>query len=379
MYDTIRVEGINLEKLLGAAAREGVVIRRARRVDARGMRVCVRADQRKDFLLLCERGGWSAKMMQTGRLVRMLGQLRRRPALVPSLVLSCMLIWLSSKMILHVKIENAQAYEPQVRRVLAQQNVRLGRLKDRISLDDLRAKLAYALPGIAFAGAYFSGSTLIVEAYPSIQEEHVYVEGSEMDIVAVQSGIVSSIWASCGTPQVQKGEPVRKGQVLIAGYERSEKGTQIPVKAQGQATARVYASAEARVSLVQRRSVETGQTRTRVTLCTPWGRRVVKEAEPFSSQDVSRHRQRLVGLYLPVWLETETLAQTEIFESPRQKADAASAAQGAAEKIARKQCPPDALILDKWVNYSMIDNEFVCASVVLEYETPIAGRIRSGN
>ena len=32
--------------------------------------------------------------------------------------------------------------------------------------------------------------------------------------------------------------------------------------------------------------------------------------------------------------------------------------------------------VDKWVDYSMIDNEFVYASVVLEVEANIAGRIK---
>ena len=105
--------------------------------------------------------------------------------------------------------------------------------------------------------------------------------------------------------------------------------------------------------------------------------RVVREAERFSSQDESRRIERIVGLYLPLWREIETYAQTEVFPVERSRSDAASMAQGAAEKIARKQCPPDALILDKIVNYSMIDNEFVYASVVLELEAPIAGRIRS--
>ena len=83
-----------------------------------------------------------------------------------------------------------------------------------------------------------------------------------------------------------------------------------------------------------------------------------------------------MGLYLPLWREITTLAQTEVFRESRDPGDVASLAQGAAEKIAAKQCPPGALILDKWVKYSMIDNEFVYASVVLEVEASIAGRIK---
>ena len=50
-------------------------------------------------------------------------------------------------------------------------------------------------------------------------------------------------------------------------------------------------------------------------------------------------------------------------------------AQGAAEEIAKNRCPAGAETLDKWAKYSMIDNEFVYATVVIEYERDIASRM----
>ena len=49
-------------------------------------------------------------------------------------------------------------------------------------------------------------------------------------------------------------------------------------------------------------------------------------------------------------------------------------AQGAAQQLAKLKCPSSVEILDKWVDYSMIDDEFVYATVVLEYEQSIAVR-----
>ena len=54
--------------------------------------------------------------------------------------------------------------------------------------------------------------------------------------------------------------------------------------------------------------------------------------------------------------------------------DARSLAQGAAEKTAKLNCPPGVEILDNWVDYSMIDDEFVLATVVLVFEAPIGAR-----
>ena len=84
--------------------------------------------------------------------------------------------------------------------------------------------------------------------------------------------------------------------------------------------------------------------------------------------------QPVVGLYLPVWREVETLAETVVIRDPRDTGDAASLAQGAAEQMAKLKCPSGVEILDKWVDYSMIDDEFVYATVVLEFERNIAVR-----
>ena len=376
MHVTVRLEGINLEKLLREASAEGILLRSVRRVAAREMIVRVRTQDAGRLNALCRRCGWLETQLRPGLTLTAARFVKRRPMLLPGMALCVLLVWLSSQMILSVQVLGAQEHTAEVERFLHEQGVYPGRFKAAYSLDALRASLAYRLPGLKFAAFRYAGSTLVCDCHPATDAERLSVPGSGMDIVAAQSGIVTKLYVVSGTPQVEPGQAVHKGQVLIAGYERSEKGTQIAVRAQGQVTARVYASGEAKVSLKATHTVETGQTRTRVTLHSPWHTRVVRDAKPYASQDTSREWQRVVGLYLPLWREKVTYAQTEVFLQERTRADAASMAQGAAEKIAREQCPPRALILDKIVNYSMIDNEFVYASVVLEYEAPIAGRVQ---
>ena len=373
---TVEIEGINLEKLLRAAADSGLLVSNAQRSGPRTMRLRVRAHQMKQLRALCARFGWELREIRAGSLVHAARILRRRAMLAPSLALCALLVWLSGQMILAVQIDNAQENVAEVRRVLAEAGVRPGRLKAAFSVDELRARLALRLPGLSFVGLRYAGSTLVCDCRSATLGEQTDVPGGGMDVVAAQPGIITRISVSSGTPQVTPGQAVCKGQVLISGVERTQKGQLRAVRAQGQVSARVYAKGEAKVSLTETTTVETGQTRTRVTVHTPWHARVVRDAQPFESQDVSREKQVIVGLYLPLWREIETYAETEVFSTPRDRGDAASMAQGAAEKIAKDQCPYDALILDKWVNYSMIDNEFVYATVVLEYETAIAGRTK---
>lgn len=370
----IDIEGLNLEKLLRAASDAGIVLRDVRRVDARTMRVRVHIRQMRALCALCDRFGWEMSEHRSGALIRLGRFLKRRSMLLAAALLCVFLVYAASQAVLRIEIDHAGENVAVVREEIASFGVHILKPKALVSTDALRAHLEFALPGLTFAGARFEGSTLIVDCRAASLGEQLEIDGQGNDIVASEAGIVTKIWVQSGTPQVEPGQAVYAGQVLISGEERTQKGESVAVRAQGQVTARVFARGDARVSLSKTTTVETGQTRRRVTLVTPWHECVVRDAQPFESQDASTENQKLVGLFLPVYRRIETFAETAVFSSPRSEADARSMAQGAAENIAKNKCPVGIEPLDKWVEYSMIDNEFVYATVVIEYEKDIAAR-----
>lgn len=372
---TVCIEGVNLEKLLREAPRSGVTLRGVRRLEGRRISARVSLIQMKALKALCARFGWELSEIHAGFCVRAIRLVRRRAALPAGLVLCAAAVWLSSQMILAVRIEHAMEHTAEVRRFLSESGVHPGRMKAAFSTDDLRARLNYAVPGLAFASLSYKGSTLVVDCRGEQAAQRLDLPGGGMDLVASREGIVTRISVRSGTPRVSPGEAVRKGQLLVEGVERSELGELRAVRAQGEVTARVWSQGSAKVSLYETRTAETGNVRRRVTLHSPFHMRVVRDAQPFESQDVSTEIEPVVGLYLPLWRKIDTYAQTVVERAPRDRADAASWAQGAAQEIAKKQCPYGALILDKTVDYSMIDNEFLYAVVVLEYEAAIAERI----
>jgi len=374
VHTRLYIEGLNLEKLLRTAMQKGILLKNVCRIDARSMEAAVTVWQMRRFEALCSQFGWHITVKRRGCLERCSLFVRRRKMLFAGLALCVAAVTASDKMILAIEIENARENIAEVRSFLQEEGVQPGRRKASFSLDNLRRKLALHLPGLSFAGMRYEGSTLIVDCYPAKEGEQNVVEGKENDIIASRSGIVTRIYVQSGTPVVSPGQAVRKGQVLIRGTERTKQGLEVGVQAQGKVNARVWSQGKACVSLQREQHVETGRTRRRITMCSAWHRRIVQDAEPFASQDVEMKIQRIPGLYLPVWREIEIYTETIVDRIPANRADAAAWAEGAAEEIAKNGCPHDALILDKWVDYSMIDNEFVYATVVLEYEAPIASR-----
>lgn len=371
---TLELFGLNLERLLRTAGENGVRLRNVRRADERTMRVTVSAAQKGKLAALCGRYGWQMTEVRADWPLRLIRTMKRRWTLGAAMLLSVFWVFVSSEMIWRVEITGAGENIAEVRRCLARENARVGRLKKRVSTDRLAAELALAVPGLSHAAARYEGSTLVVACQQAREGERAGVDGKGRNIVAAREGIIIRISAESGTPQVKAGQAVREGQTLIVGQERTGGGNLRACRAQGEIIARCFARGEARVRLNVTGTVETGEVRRRVILESPKSRRVVQDAEDFDRQDVSVELQPIVGLYLPVWRRVETLARTVLTPRSRSVSDARSQAQGAAEKNAKLNCPPGVEILDKWVDYSMIDDEFVYATVVLVFEAPIGAR-----
>lgn len=371
---TVEISGLNLEKLLREAQYAGIRLTDVRRVGVRQVSVCIVPQERVRLTTLCDRFGWTMEETNDGFAVRAVRFIRARRMLMAGAVLCLAMIAFSEQMVLGVSIEGAQEYRAQVSTYLARSGVRRGALKRRVSVDALREGLLLHLPGLSHVSLRFAGSMLEVECQLVREGEVARKEGEGGNLVAQRDGIVTKIVVSSGTPQVDVGDAVYAGQVLISGEERTSKGETRTVAAQGQVTARVWAQGSARASLYRETTQETGRKRTRVTLHTPWFTRVVRPAQPFDLQQTTVMTQKIIDLFIPLWRKIEIFEEITVLREPREQADAASQAQGAAEILAKKQLSADVLILDKWVEYSMIDNEFVCADVVIEYEQDIAVR-----
>ena len=374
MLMTLEVGGLNLERLLNLAIRNGILICHVQRLGPCRMRLKLPVWQRKRFFEFCARYGWESTTISPGQALRLGRWLKNKPMLLVGAVLYLFLMMISSEMIWQIRIDNAGKSAGEVRRFLIDERITAGKLKDTVSITDLREQIMLRVPDLAHVAIDYEGSRLVLTCQPSLEGENTGVSGQSLDLIARQDGVVTGIVVKSGTPVVSVGQAVRAGDVLIRGEERGEKGSVHPVFAQGEVTARVWSRGDARVSRLLTRTVETGALRQRVTMVSPWHRRIIAEAEPFEAQDVSVEIQRVVGLFLPLWRKIETYAEIVTIREERSIADALSMAQGAAEQLAKNKCPSSVHILDKSVENSMINNEYIYATVVLAYEDSIAVR-----
>jgi len=230
-----------------------------------------------------------------------------------------------------------------------------------------------ALEGCAHASVSRKGVFINVEiACEEAAPELFSISGSE-DLIALRDGIVTSVNVKSGTAMVAPGDTVRRGQVLISGYERTSAESVRDVTALGSVRARSWVIGEADGSVSVQVRHYTGRRSVNVSLVTPWKEYVLTEGEHYENCDMTVMREPLAGLFIPVYIEKTDSAEYLIFHENADTETVKARLEAASAEKAYQKVPKNAEIIDKWTDFSMIESEeIIHARTVVEIETEIA-------
>ena len=366
-----RVQGLGAEKLLNEARIKGLTLSQVRREADRALSVvCVWRDY-APFAAMAQARGFAVSAAQPTGLLRLLRFFARRWGLWTGCLLCAGLLIYAVGFIWQIRIEDAGAYAGEIRAYLEEIGVTPGLRRSAVSLAELRERLEWRLPRVKWVQTEYRGVALCVRLVEGTPPPTLAGQGGVGDVVAAVDGILLRLTVYAGTPQCAAGELVRKGQVLIRGEERGANGEMIPVKAQGEALARQWISAQAKVSLTETATLPTGRRMERRVLETPFFSWSPQETPEFLAWDVSRQEIMLCGAWLPLRLYREIYYEAALEERPRPveevKAEAALAAKNLLQKkLIRLEA------VDKFMKISMIEGDTIVATATAEIVCDIA-------
>lgn len=368
----VLVEGLSLEKMMTRAAAKNIRLTEVERIDARSLHATLRSADLAQLRGIAEAVGWRVTVQRESMLRRSQGLLTRRVMLALGILVFMAGVWAANACVWFVRIEGAGESLGEVRIVLAEHDIRPGRWRATLDLKAVQRALEKRLPRIAWIDVHMQGVTVLVECVPARVPRPAQYGGEASDIVASRDGIIRSMKVYAGTAKVKVGDAVQRGQVLVSGQERTADGGMRQVPAQAEVNSRVWYSAKARIPAMQNNASPTGNVYERVLICTPWYRWSNDPPSDFVEQDIDIRRQEIGGVFVPIWVQTESYAEVSVSRSPRDRAELEAESATIAERLAREKLPFDAQILDKWVEYSMMKDEHFSAEVILETVENIA-------
>ena len=362
--------GLNLERFLAVMRQEEIPLEDVRRTGRRTLRCQCRTADFPTVTQIAADKGWRIREVRPERASAVWNRWRARPGLWIGALLALLLLLAGSRKIWRVEVVGAGPYQADIAAYLAEEGVRPGMQRAGFDAAAWEEKLTWRYPETAWFHVYVSGMTLRVECTQGHPMPEL-ASGQLGDLVADRDGVVENIEVFAGTAAVRPGDVVRKGQVLIYGQERGRDESVNAVQARGSVTARCWRTVRVRVPLEKVESWETGRETAATLLCTPWFQFPADAEKPdYLAMNIYESVQPVAGAFFPVWRKT-VLYREAALESVRADGDECRREALAAAETRLKEALRGDEIIDKWVDYCMIEGEFFAVSMTGEWRTEI--------
>ena len=343
-----RVTGLGAEKLLNEARKRGLRLSQVKRNQDRALTVRCSPKTCAAFQELARERGFQVEPARPVGLLRFFKALGKRWGLLAGAALCAVALFWSMGFIWQVRVENAGAYAGEVRVYLEELGVKPGVQRRGLDLAVLREKLEWRLPKVKWVQVEYAGVALRVRLEEGVPPPEVESAGAAGDVVAQEDGVLSRLTTYAGTPVAKAGELVHAGQVLITGAERGPNGEMVPVKAQGEAIARIWVSTQARVPLEETLSQPTGREETRRVLVTPFFSWSTQGTPDYLTCDRDVTETTVGGAWLPLVLRRETYLEVALEKERRDEDTVKGEAARAALRLLR-EITAGQNVIDKFV------------------------------
>ena len=374
---TLELDGLMLERLLCRALSEGAEFSHIARLTRRRIAVTGAARSIRKLQALADRYHIENRVTHTGGFGALIMRMRTRFTVVAAFTVAAVLtaFFLSRIWIVDIDLLRGDSPPEGTGEVLSEAGIEVGAYAGNIDTQ-LTALQLSTLDGCAHASVRHEGVTMIVEIACEAPAPDLYEITGTGDLVALRDGVVSSVNVKSGTAMVKPGDTVRRGQVLIAGYERQSAESISEVNALGSVTARIWFEGTAQESINISARHYTGRTSKETLLRTPWLAIPISRADAFSQYDTEVINETVGGLFVPLIIERRVYREYYDISAPKDmdalKSTLEAESYASACTEADQNTPENAEIIDKWTDFSMIELDILYARTVIEVECEIA-------
>lgn len=365
-----RLRGLNLERLLNEARAQGIRVGRVKREENRAVWLCCRAEDFGRLRQLAKDRGYEMEGQRPVGWLRWLVRGWGRKGAVAGAVMGAALLAAAMQFVWRVEIVDAGMYAADARAYLEELGIVPGVPRFRVNLTRLREQLEWRWPKVQWVRAEWAGVGLRVILDQGVPAPDIETAGESGDIVAAEDGLLLRLTVYAGQPMAKAGDFVRAGQILIRGEEKTGQDTAGPVKARGEAVARVWISARSRLPLKETGTVPTGREQVRWVLKSPWFAFSLQDQPNFLTWDMETKSLPLAGAWAPVWLDRETYLEAAL-EMGRRDAEEVKAEGARAALQALNRALAGAETVDKWINFSMIEGDTILTEATAELRRDI--------
>lgn len=189
----------------------------------------------------------------------LLNKYKKRKIFFGALILIFMCIIFVSRFVWNIEVTgNETIPTDELIKSINDSGLKTGEYKSKIDIKKITNDLRLNRSDLAWVGISIKGTNAIVKVVEADMKPDILDENEYCSIVADKDGVIEKVNANNGTIQVQKGDVVKKGTVLIGGWIEGKYTGVRYVHSSGEVVAKVWYSQKAKVELKQTIKEKTG-------------------------------------------------------------------------------------------------------------------------
>lgn len=328
-YLEVSVTGVFPERFINLCAARGLSFWSVRKTDATQYRFLTTKSAYPKLEGLAKSQSCELRILRQQGAPFFSARFKKRYALCAGLLLWLLCAGFMGQFIWEIEVQgNTAIPDETILQALSELGVRQGAYTGSIEEREIKNLMALKVDGLLWCALNISGGRATLMVRERVEPEPVIRRGDPCDVIARESGVLVRMDTLSGSAQVQNGQTVRKGQILVSGVIQSEQTEPRTVHAMAYAIARTWRDVTAVTPESQLQKQYTGNEKRRFALVALGRRRNLYRdgGQPFDNCDkisISHTFDAPLGVRFPIRLITETYS--EYIPEPLSLAESAAA------------------------------------------------------
>lgn len=304
-YVNIVVEGFFIERFINTCISKKIFIWKTNRMKSTVFSANIGVRNYKEVVKIAKKCQCKIRITNKKGIPFLLNKYRKRKIFVVTLGIIILGIITIFNFIWNIEIKGVdEIKQREIMEFIQNEGIDIGKYKNNIDLQSLINKIRIQRDDIAWVGMEIKGTNLIVDVVEADKKPEIINEDEYCNVVADKDGIIVKVKAQNGTPAVEEGTTVKKGDILIQGWLEGKHTENRYVHAEGEVMAKVWYSEKEKVYYKQNYENKTGNHEKKYTLnVNNFKINFFKTLSNFENYDTIRTIKKLKitsNFYLPV-------------------------------------------------------------------------------
>lgn len=304
-YVNIVVEGFFIERFINTCISKKIFFWKTNRMKSTVFSANIGVRNYKEVVNIAKKCQCKIRITNKKGIPFLLNKYRKRKIFVVTLGIIILGIITIFNFIWNIEIKGVdEIKQREIMEFIQNEGIDIGKYKNNIDLQSLINKIRIQRDDIAWVGMEIKGTNLIVDVVEADKKPEIINEDEYCNVVADKDGIIVKVKAQNGTPAVEEGTTVKKGDILIQGWLEGKHTENRYVHAEGEVMAKVWYSKKEKVYYKQNYENQTGNHEKKYTLnVNNFKINFFKTLSNFENYDTIRTIKKLKitsNFYLPV-------------------------------------------------------------------------------